>query len=70
LLDLWIKIQQASATGVEQDVQMSQQAAGSQQPGMDMTGMAGGGQPQGAPPAPEQETNEPPPAQEPEPVQQ
>jgi hypothetical protein len=70
LLELYTQMHQMARLGVEQDVQAAQQAAGPQQPGMDMMGMAGGGQPQGAPPAQEQEMMGPPPAQEPVPVQQ
>jgi len=70
LLDLFVEFQRISATNVERDFQTAQQAAGPQQPGMDMMGMAGGGQPQGAPPAQEQGMTGPPPAQEPVPVQQ
>jgi len=70
LLDLFIEFQRISATNVERDFQTAQQAAGPQQPGMDMMGMAGGGQPQGAPPAQEQGMMGPPPAQGPVPAQQ
>ena len=70
LLELYTQMHQMARLGVEQDVQAAQQAAGPQQPGMDMAGMAGGGQPQGAPQMQGQEMTEPVPAQEPAPVQQ